>query len=194
MPMSPPRPSRRSPRSRKPHRPTRARNSVYRVRTTGMACLELLLYIQLCMSTRSPTAQRIAHECLVLRARWLSRVVSRIYDEALRPHGIKGAQLNLLVAIALTGGVSPGDLAARFQMEKSTLSRNVRRLVANGWVLATNQDDARSLTLVLTPAGARLIEQIVPAWEQAQARTRAELGDDALAGLEELPLGPSHST
>ena len=55
---------------------------------------------------RRTVAQRIASECLGRRARLLSRVVTRLFDEELRDHELKGSQLTLLVALALSPGLT----------------------------------------------------------------------------------------
>lgn len=138
----------------------------------------------------SDTARRIAQECLGLRTRFVHRVVGRIYDDALRPFGLKGAQLNLLVGIVLTAPVRPGWLAEWFRMDKSTMSRNVQRLVERGWVEIIDDPDGRSQRLRATAAGERLLEQVVPAWEQAQAEATTALGDSVRDGLAQLPLHP----
>ena len=52
----------------------------------------------------------IAAECLAVRLRALNRAVTALYDDALRPHGLRVGQLNLLVAVARMGTARPGDL------------------------------------------------------------------------------------
>jgi DNA-binding MarR family transcriptional regulator len=128
-------------------------------------------------------ARRIAGQCLAMRARRVDRVLSRLYDEALRPLGLRGTQLNLLTAIALTQPVRPADLARAMQLEKSSLSRNVARLVEQGWVHAGDAPDGRGRELGLTKAGARLLAAAEEAWAGAQRRARAELGDDLVDAL-----------
>ncbi len=156
-----------------------------------MVGLRKLMYIQLKMKPR--IAHRIARDCLGMRVRYVHRVVSRIYDAALRPHDIKLAQLNLLVGISLAGPVRPGDLAAWFEMDKSTMSRNTQRMIEHGWVRVLEGEDARSQPLVATRAGERLLEAIRPAWEQAQADAAQALGKALVADLDalaiELPAG-----
>src|SRR3954471_24920921 len=92
----------------------------------------------------------IASECLSVRVRRLGRVITRIYDAALAPHGVGIAQLNLLSAIAASGGARAVDLSRILDVEKSTLSRDLKRMEEMGWVRA---GERRVLTL--TPAGSR---------------------------------------
>jgi DNA-binding MarR family transcriptional regulator len=126
-------------------------------------------------------ARRIARGCLGMRVRLLGRVLSAIYDEALRPLGLNCAQLNLLVALGARGPVPAVELGRMLRVEKSTLSRNLRRLAAQGWITQGRE-------VALAPKGADLLRSAVPGWRQAQRRARALLGAAgarALAGSAE---------
>jgi len=127
---------------------------------------------------KQPTEELMAQECLIVRLRMLNRVVTNIYDDALRPLGMKASQLNVLVATALRGPVRPADICERLQLDPSTLSRNVERMKAKGWLEVVPDEDGRAQPIQLTAAGRRLLEQAQPAWEQAQQTVRNMLGDD----------------
>ena len=121
-------------------------------------------------------ADLIAGECLAVRVRMLNRTVTAIYDDALRPLGLTAGQLNILVVIAKRGPLSPGEVARRLNMEKSTVSRNIQRMRNNGWLTVTAAESGRKQQLALTRQGKTLLEKSVPAWDEAQTRTRAVLG------------------
>jgi DNA-binding MarR family transcriptional regulator len=122
--------------------------------------------------------KRIARECLGVRVRMLNRVVSRVYDDALRPHGVKVSQMNVLVALAAAGPQRAVDLGRILHLEKSTLSRNLPRMEAQGWI------DASGERVRVTPKGSALLGRLVPAWERAQERVRRLLGPDGARALE----------
>ena len=133
------------------------------------------------MTKRHPSpadraAETIAGECLAVRVRMLNRIITGIYDDALRPLGLTTGQLNILVVVTKRGPLSPGEVARRLNMEKSTVSRNVERMRANGWLTVTASDSGRKQQLTLTRQGKRLLEDSVSAWGEAQTRTRALLG------------------
>lgn len=130
-----------------------------------------------------PAAELIAGECLGVRVRTLNRTVSALYDEALRPHGLRVGQLNLLVAIARRGTARPADLCRFLRMDKSTLSRDVERMRRNGWLEVDGSGDQRARPLRITAQGRALVEAVVPAWRQAQARALEILGGEATAAL-----------
>ena len=129
---------------------------------------------------KSPTVDRtadlIARECLAVRVRMLNRTITAIYDDELRPLGLTAGQLNILVVIRKRGPMSPGGVARRLNMEKSTVSRNVERMRKNGWLTVMAVGSGRTQELELTRQGNSLLEKSLPAWEEAQTRARAVLG------------------
>src|SRR6516165_4682869 len=116
----------------------------------------------------SPAIDAIARTCTALRLRLLNRVVTNLYDDALRPLGLKVSQLNLLVVAAKLGLAQPAKVCDLLQLDPSTLSRNVERMRAKGWLEVVPEEDGRAQPFRLTLQGKRLIEKAVPAWEQAQ--------------------------
>lgn len=123
-------------------------------------------------------ARAIATSCIARRARQLARNVSRIYDDALREHGIKISQLNLLVAVATSQPVQPSALAMALDLEKSTLSRNLKRMADNQWIRIDSGHDERSRLVSATPEGLSLLTTIYPAWQKAQRSARQLISQD----------------
>jgi DNA-binding MarR family transcriptional regulator len=131
----------------------------------------------------SPAIDAIARTCIALRLRLLNRGVTNLYDDALRPLGLKVSQLNLLVVTAKLGLAQPAKVCDLLQLDPSTLSRNVERMRAKGWLEVVPAEDARTQPFRLTAQGKRLLERVVPAWEQAQQRAGELLGEDGVALL-----------
>jgi len=118
-------------------------------------------------------------ECLCSPVRLLHRRITALYDEALRPHGVTSAQLNLLTAIeVLQGRATAPILVDAMAIEKSTLSRDLAGLQALGWVERAAVPGQRATALRLTPKGRRLLDALLPAWEDAQRRARELLDDE----------------
>ena len=80
-------------------------------------------------------AHRIAQECLLMRSRRLSRVVTKLYLERMEGVGLSVAQFTLLAAIGSNPGVRAADLAPALDLEKSTVSRELAALTGGGLVL-----------------------------------------------------------
>jgi DNA-binding MarR family transcriptional regulator len=130
---------------------------------------------------------RIAGECLLRRARVLNRVLMGIYDHELRPFGLKATQLTLLVAVAKMGPVRRIDLGKRLHLEPSTLTRNLKIMLTNGWIEEIiDGEDGRGLPLQITVQGRELLNQIGPSWQKAQKRTQKLLGGAGATLLREL--------
>lgn len=129
------------------------------------------------MSDLRTLARDIESQCLFTRLRRLDRLLARVYDDELRPLGIRATQHGILVALAGHGPLRAVHLVSALDLEKSTVSRNVALLQDQGWVTV---DDERRLRV--TPAGSEILERAVPAWERAQARA-AEL-----LGASEIPI------
>lgn len=131
----------------------------------------------------SSNVDTISKSCIAVRLRLLNRVITNFYDEALRPMGLKVSQLNILIVTAKLGLARPAQVCDILQLDSSTLSRNVERMRANGWLEAVPDKDARMQPFRLTPQGKRLIEKAIPAWEEAQEQATELLGDEGVALL-----------
>ena len=134
----------------------------------------------------NPIGRKMARECTAVRLRLLNRVVTHLYDEALRPLGLKVSQLNILVVTANLELARPADVCRILHLEASTLSRNLERMRASGWVETVAGEDARSQPFRLTPAGKRILEQAASAWEQGQRSANDLLGRSFLASLDQI--------
>jgi len=130
-------------------------------------------------------AETIAANCLAARIRLLHRTVTGIFDGALRPLGLTDAQLTILVVVANRGPVSPGAVARRLNMEKSTISRNVARMHNNGW-LTIAEATGREQRLTLSAKGRALLLKALPVWTEAQAKTNAVLGQRGADSIRSL--------
>ncbi len=131
--------------------------------------------------TKKQIEDTIAQECLAVRLRMLNRVITNIYDDALRPLGVKTSQLNILVVTARAGLAKPAEVCHVLQLDTSTLSRNVERMKTKGWLEVVPDEDGRAQPFRLTAKGKKLLERSKPAWEQAQQKARELLGGDAIA-------------
>jgi DNA-binding MarR family transcriptional regulator len=132
----------------------------------------------------SEQAKRVEPECLGFRARLLSRIVTSVYDDSLSAVGLKVSQFSVLNAVASREDALPAELAKFLEMDESTLSRNVARMCARGWLrLEPGEDDRRSHQIRLTDMGKALLRKSYPAWQQAQGQVAHKLGPDGVAAL-----------
>jgi DNA-binding MarR family transcriptional regulator len=130
---------------------------------------------------------QIGCECLFSRARILNRVLTSIYDDELRGFGLKATQLNLLVVVARIGPVRRIDIGKRLHLDPSTLTRNLKIMLTNGWIEEIRDgEDGRGSPLLVTVKGRDLLHQIVPSWRKAQARTHRLIGENGATLLRKL--------
>jgi DNA-binding MarR family transcriptional regulator len=116
----------------------------------------------------------IGEACFALHARMTARILSRSYDLALRPLGLKLTQFGVLGAIGHGESRSETDLAAGLGLERTTLVRNLKILTDKGWI-EPMRGGGRGLKHRLTPAGWATLAAAVPLWEEAQKRVEAKL-------------------
>jgi DNA-binding MarR family transcriptional regulator len=121
--------------------------------------------------------------CIATRLRLATRVMTKVYDDALRPFGLTVSQMALLAVAADRGVLRQAEVCTRLQLDDSTLSRNLDRMRANGWLEAVAEADARVHTHRLTESGQALLERVMPAWRLAQRRAKQLLGASGVSAL-----------
>jgi DNA-binding MarR family transcriptional regulator len=104
--------------------------------------------------------------CLAVRRR--ARAITRLFDEKLRPHGLRATQFSVLVGLALGGPRPIGALAEALGLEHTTMTRGAALLERNGWIGTDRSTDGRERRLRLTPTGRAKLEAAFPAWQEAQ--------------------------
>jgi len=124
--------------------------------------------------------------CGCANLRRATRVITRLYDRALRPSGVGAAQFTLLQALNTAPGMSQKQLANLLEIDSTTLTRTLAPLRRAGWLRSTVGDDRRELRLVLTAAGKRAYLRALPFWEKAQAEFIRALGAENWRRLMEL--------
>jgi DNA-binding MarR family transcriptional regulator len=129
---------------------------------------------------------RISNDCIAVRVRLISRVITSLYDEALRPHGMRVSQGNILVAVGRVGDAKPADICRILRIEKSTLSRDVELMKQEGWLVSKPPDGGRNQILNITAKGLGVLRRTAPAWESAQAEAEKLIGESGVAALHQI--------
>jgi DNA-binding MarR family transcriptional regulator len=131
-------------------------------------------------------AESTSYLCVATRVRQLSRIITRVYDDAMRPLGITGSQFTLLTQLAQQDGITAVEIGYSLDIEKSTLSRNLKRLLALGLIVMDPPAGRRGRGLHLTPKGQAVIKDAYPVWHAAQQRTLSAMGADSRGTLDRL--------
>ena len=115
--------------------------------------------------------------CVCFNLRKAARAVTQVYDDVLRPTGLRATQHSLLTVIQLSGKVSISTLADRAVMDRTTLARNLDLLEREGLVrIQPGEEDARVREVILTEAARKKLAAAFPYWEKAQAQVTQRLG------------------
>lgn len=127
----------------------------------------------------SPAAPgRVTWQCACFNVRKAARAVTRFYDEALAPSGLKATQLTVLGAISISGSATMSALADMLSLDKTTLTRNIKLLEKAGLILAASGDDRRERIVSLSEAGDTALQRALPLWREAQRRLAEHVGHD----------------
>ena len=121
--------------------------------------------------------------CTNFRLRQLLRVVSRLYDTEMAKAGLKGTQFSLLSSISALGPVQPNELARRMDLDASTLTRNLRPIIEQGWAEQRPGSDARSRLIELTSAGRDKLGEARRHWKKAQLLLNERMGLERVNAL-----------
>ncbi|MDJ0949001.1 MAG: MarR family winged helix-turn-helix transcriptional regulator [Alphaproteobacteria bacterium] len=103
--------------------------------------------------------------------------MTQVFDEILEPCGLRSTQFIILASIGADEPTTHGKLANALVMDGSTVTRNLKPLVAKGLVAKTRGGGSRLLHLALTDAGRQAVADALPLWEHAQSRFVDTIGD-----------------
>ena len=118
----------------------------------------------------------IARSCVALHVRMTARAVTRAYDEAMRPSGLKITQFVLLAALSTGQWRSVTELAERFALERTSLTRNLQ-LLASQEMIEPVDCKGRASVYAVTDKGRAAIEAAIPFWRAAQERIEGGFGE-----------------
>lgn len=128
------------------------------------------------MSVPDRTEAAELASCTCFNLRKATRAVTQLYDDILRPSGLRTTQFNLLTVIWIMGTVSITRLAEEAVIDRTTLARNLELLKKEGLVRIQAGEDARVREVSLTPAGHDSLTAALPHWKKAQALVSKNLG------------------
>ena len=116
--------------------------------------------------------------CACHKMREAARKITRKYNDALKPAGIKATQFSILAVAGLNEGYTLTELAAQLGMDRTTFSRNLGPLEREALIETYDDGYGRARSAKLTAKGVRVMEKALPLWRQAQSLLRQRLGND----------------
>ena len=127
--------------------------------------------------------REVGKRCACFNLRRVTRAVTQLYDDFLRPTGLRVTQFSVLVALRNMERATVNQLADKLVVDRTTLTRNLRPLQQAGLVRTRPGVDRRVREISLTPAGEEKLHQALPRWREAQNEMRRSLGRDRLDRL-----------
>jgi DNA-binding MarR family transcriptional regulator len=121
--------------------------------------------------------------CALFHLRRATRSVTQLFDEILRPSGLKGTQYSMLRVIGSVEPVAVSSLGEAMGMDRTTVTRNVRLLSRMGLVVIDAGSDRRRRLLRLTRSGREAMKRAEPYWEEAQNAVVAGIGVERFGEL-----------
>lgn len=138
-------------------------------------------------NVRSDRATRLpALPCACANLRRAARAVTQLYDDALRPAGLRVTQFTLLQATSAHPGIGQRQLGEALALDSTTLTRMLGLLRRRGWIHVQPGIDRRERRIWLTPGGTKKLAQARSHWERAQDRLRRSLGEAKWSAVAEL--------
>lgn len=125
----------------------------------------------------------VAESCLAFNLRRADRLITQLYDDALRPTGIRATQYALLVGLRAMEPATMSTVSEQLGMDRTTLTRNLKVLENAGLAASEPGEDQRERRIVLTSHGHRALQAAYPLWKTAQNRVAKRLGQHGLADL-----------
>ncbi len=116
--------------------------------------------------------------CLCANLRRAARALTQVYEEALRPVGLRGPQFTILQTLSIAGEITQGRMAQILAIDSTTLTRTLAIMERQGWIARREGEDRREWRIQLSKAGRSKFERALPHWEKAQALVKAKLGEN----------------
>jgi DNA-binding MarR family transcriptional regulator len=128
--------------------------------------------------------------CVCSTLRMVSRAVTQLYDDILRPSGLRVTQFSILATIERSGEANLRQLEAALAIDQTTLTRSLNLLGRDRMIERVPHSDGRIKAMRLTRKGERVLKAAQPLWAQAQGKVLRDLGarawDDAQRRLARL--------
>ncbi len=124
--------------------------------------------------------------CVCLNLRGAARAVTQLYDEILKPSGLKATQFSVLAAVAIKGPASMSVISRTLVMDRTTLTRNLKPLLERRLVKMGKGEDRRQRTIQLTQNGKTALARALPLWKKVQNQVVTGLGQARWRGMAQL--------
>jgi DNA-binding MarR family transcriptional regulator len=124
--------------------------------------------------------------CMCASLRRTARALTQLYEDALRPTGLRATQFTVLQALSLAREVTQAELGQILAMDSTTLTRTLTIMSRHGWIAKCRGEDRREWRIRLSGTGKAQFKRALPHWQKAQTQLRRQLGDELSDNLMKL--------
>lgn len=125
----------------------------------------------------------IGRSCVCYNLRKAARAITRLYEDFLKPTGLRATQFSVLMAAHLRGPITLTRLADLTVTERTTLTRNLTILEKRGFLHIEAGRDRRERQVSITEEGRNVLMAAIPLWEIAQALIEKGFGKDRMGSF-----------
>lgn len=125
----------------------------------------------------------IGRTCACYNLRRAARATTRLYEDYLRPIGLKATQFSILMAAHLRSPIALTKLADLTVTERTTLTRNLNILEKKGFLKIETGRDRRERLVTITEQGRETLRVAIPLWEEAQKHIEKGLGKNRMGSF-----------
>jgi DNA-binding MarR family transcriptional regulator len=115
--------------------------------------------------------------CMCASLRRASRLVSQLYEDAMRPLGMRATQFTILQSLVLAEEVTQSQLGQMLGMDSTTLTRTLTIMSREGWIAKRRGEDRREWRMRLSKKGEAQFKIALPHWQKVQDKLRGQLGN-----------------
>jgi DNA-binding MarR family transcriptional regulator len=115
-----------------------------------------------------------------------------MYQQELRPLGLRSTQLTVLQVLSRTGELSQRKLGEILAMDSTSLTRTLAIMLRERWITERRGEDRRERWIGMARAGEKKLNDALPHWEKVQRRLRQEIGPQSWKDLMQLTRQLTH--
>jgi len=114
--------------------------------------------------------------CTVNLIKKIKRNLTRKSDNLMRKFDISSGQFSLLTALYYNEGLKASQMSIYFEMEKSTMSRELKIMKKKGLIRYNKNSKGRGKEIYLTPLGREIYEKALKEWKKIQKNIINHIG------------------
>lgn len=131
----------------------------------------LFVYVHVCGENMTELKSKAYPDfCVCMAMRDASRAITKVYDDALFSSGLKVTQFSILMNVKINGPLNVSALAKLQKLDRTTLVRTLKPLIADELIENIPSDDPRERQVRITDKGMEAIRNGLHRWKAVQKK------------------------